>query len=33
MLIYFFLGKLPWQDIKAENEMEKYKILLNMKII
>ena len=31
MLIYFFLGKLPWQDIKAENEMEKYKILLNMK--
>jgi len=31
MLIYFFLGKLPWQDIKAENEGEKYKKLLNEK--
>ena len=31
MLIYFFLGKLPWQDITAENEIEKYKILLNKK--
>ena len=31
MLIYFFLGKLPWQDIKAENEREKYKKLLNEK--
>ena len=31
MLIYFFLGKLPWQDIKAENEAEKYKKLLNEK--
>lgn len=31
MLIYFFLGKLPWQDIKAETEGEKYKKLLNEK--
>ena len=31
MLIYFFLGKLPWQDIKAETEAEKYKKLLNEK--
>ena len=31
MLIYFFLGKLPWQDIKAENEKDKYKKLLNEK--
>ena len=31
MLIYFFLGKLPWQDIKAESDREKYKKLLNEK--
>ena len=31
MLIYFFLGKLPWQDLKAETEGEKYKKLLNEK--
>ena len=31
MLIYFFLGKLPWQDIKAETQQEKYKKLLNEK--
>ena len=31
MLIYFFLGKLPWQDIKEENEADKYKKLLNEK--
>ena len=31
MLIYFFLGKLPWQDIKEENEKNKYKKLLNEK--
>ena len=31
MLIYFFLGKLPWQDIKAKDEGEKYKKLLNEK--
>ena len=31
MLIYFFLGKLPWQDIKSETQQEKYKKLLNEK--
>ena len=31
MLIYFFLGKLPWQDIKAESQSDKYKKLLNKK--
>ena len=31
MLIYFFLGKLPWQGIKADNEKEKYKKLLDTK--
>ena len=31
MLIYFFLGKLPWQGIKAESEKEKYQKLLEAK--
>ena len=31
MLIYFFLGKLPWQGIKAENQTEKLEKILNMK--
>ena len=31
MLIYFFLGVLPWQNIKAGSEEEKYKKLLNEK--
>ena len=31
MLIYFFLGKLPWQGIKADNEALKHEKLLNEK--
>ena len=31
MLIYFFLGKLPWQGMKVDNEALKYEKLLNEK--
>ena len=31
MLIYFFLGKLPWQGIKVDNEALKHEKLLNEK--
>jgi hypothetical protein len=31
MLIYFFLGKLPWQGIKASNEISKMEMLLDEK--
>ena len=31
MLIYFFLGKLPWQGIRTQNQAVKYEILLKMK--
>ena len=31
MLIYFFLGKLPWQGIKANNEISKMEMLLDEK--
>ena len=31
MLIYFFLGKLPWQGIKEENEILKHEKLLKEK--
>ncbi len=31
MLIYFFLGKLPWQGLKASNEVEKLENLLKEK--
>lgn len=31
MLIYFFLGKLPWQGLKAENEASKHEKLLKEK--
>ena len=31
MLFYFFLGKLPWQGIKADNEGQKLEKILNMK--
>ena len=31
MLIYFFLGKLPWQDIREENKIKKHEKLLKEK--
>ena len=31
MLIYFFLGKLPWQDIREENNIKKHEKLLKEK--
>ena len=31
MLIYFFIGKLPWQGIKEENEIKKHEKLINGK--
>ena len=27
ILIYFLKGKLPWQDVKAKNKEERYKVI------
>jgi serine/threonine protein kinase len=32
ILLYFYLGVLPWQKIKCDNKEEKYKKIMNMKI-
>ena len=32
MLIYFFLGNLPWQNMDARNKKEKYEKILEKKL-
>lgn len=32
MLIYFFKGQLPWQNMDAKNKKEKYEKILEKKI-
>lgn len=32
MLIYFLMGGLPWQGVKAKTRNEKYEIIKNMKV-
>jgi casein kinase I family protein HRR25 len=33
MLIYFFLGQLPWQNMDAKDKKEKYEKILEKKLI
>ena len=33
MLIYFFHGQLPWQNMDAKNKKEKYEKILEKKIL
>ena len=32
VLLYFLMGGLPWQGVKAKTRTEKYEIIKNMKI-
>ena len=32
MLIYFFLGQLPWQNLDARDKKEKYEKILEKKL-
>lgn len=32
MLLYFLMGGLPWQGVKAKSRTEKYEIIKNMKL-
>jgi hypothetical protein len=32
MLIYFFLGQLPWQNMDAKDKKEKYEKILEKKL-
>jgi hypothetical protein len=33
MLIYFFLGQLPWQNMDAKDKKEKYEKILEKKLM